>query len=45
MIARIRPRTARIGIFGVGHDTYWNQFPGLLDNLMGYHARFSAMLP
>jgi len=28
-IARRKPRTARIGIFGVGHHTYWNQFPGL----------------
>jgi L-arabinose isomerase len=28
-IARRKPRTARVGIFGVGHHTYWNQFPGL----------------
>ena len=28
-IPRRKPRTARIGIFGVGHHTYWNQFPGL----------------
>lgn len=28
-IARRKPRTARIGIFGVGHHTYWNQFAGL----------------
>lgn len=31
-------RKARIGIFGVGHDTYWHQFEGLLNGLMGYHA-------
>lgn len=45
MIERTRPRTARIGVFGVGLSTYWGQFPGLLDNLMGFHARFKAMLP
>lgn len=37
MIERIKPRTARIGFFSVGHATYWHQFEGLLDNLMGYH--------
>ncbi|MEG0767579.1 MAG: arabinose isomerase, partial [Clostridia bacterium] len=40
MLERLRPRTARIGVFGVGHDTYWAQFPGLLDTLMGYHQTF-----
>ncbi len=29
-----RPRTASIGIFGVGYHVYWAQFPGLLDELM-----------
>ena len=33
-VARRKPRTARIGIFGVGYHVYWNQFPGLLDELM-----------
>jgi L-arabinose isomerase len=33
-VARRNPRTARIGIFGVGYHVYWNQFPGLLDELM-----------
>ncbi|MES2697845.1 MAG: L-fucose/L-arabinose isomerase family protein [Verrucomicrobiota bacterium] len=33
-IARRKPRTARIGIFGVGHHTYWNQFPGLHDEML-----------
>ena len=35
----------RIGVFGVGHDTYWTQFDGLLDNLMKYHSEFKALLP
>jgi hypothetical protein len=33
-VQRRKPRTARIGIFGVGYHVYWNQFPGLLDELM-----------
>ena len=45
MIERTRARTARIGVFGVGHETYWEQFPGLRDNLMGYHERFKGLLP
>jgi L-arabinose isomerase len=27
----------RIGVFGVGFDKYWEQFPGLLDELMRKH--------
>jgi L-arabinose isomerase len=26
----------KVGLFGIGLDTYWAQFEGLLDNLMGY---------
>lgn len=37
MLERLKNRTANIGLFAVGHDTYWSQFEGLLDNLMGYH--------
>lgn len=33
-IERRKPRTARVGVFGVGYHVYWNQFPGLLDELM-----------
>ena len=33
-IARRKPRTARIGVFGVGHHTYWAQFPGLHDEML-----------
>ncbi len=33
-VARRKPRSARIGVFGVGYHVYWNQFPGLLDELM-----------
>ncbi|MBO5788576.1 MAG: arabinose isomerase, partial [Clostridia bacterium] len=40
MIERKHPRQARIGIFAVAHATYWAQFPGLEDNIMGYHRDF-----
>lgn len=33
-VPRRKPRTARIGVFGVGYHVYWGQFPGLLDELM-----------
>src|ERR1700758_3758311 len=26
----------RVGLFGIGLDTYWHQFPGLRDRLAGY---------
>jgi L-arabinose isomerase len=28
----------KIGLFGIGLDTYWAQFDGLLDNLKHYHS-------
>ncbi len=34
-IPRRKPLTANIGVFGVGHHTYWPQFEGLLDELRG----------
>jgi len=30
-VERRKPLTAKIGIVGVGHHTYWKQFDGLLD--------------
>ncbi|MEN8116705.1 MAG: L-fucose/L-arabinose isomerase family protein [Bacteroidota bacterium] len=33
MVERIKPLTARIGIYGVGHYNYWPQFPGLLEKM------------
>ena len=40
MIERKVPRTAKIGVFGVGHAVYWDQFPGLYDKLLEYHGEF-----
>ncbi|MPY87687.1 MAG: arabinose isomerase [Luteitalea sp.] len=33
LIPRRKPLTARVGVLGVGHQTYWSQFEGLLDHL------------
>jgi L-arabinose isomerase len=33
-----------VGVFGIGLDTYWGQFPGLLEKLTGYQARISDRL-
>ncbi len=44
MIERKTKRTARIGIFSVAHATYWDQFEGLRDNIMGYHKDFVEMV-
>jgi len=38
MIERKNKRTAKIGVFAVAHATYWDQFEGLYDNIMSYHA-------
>ncbi len=31
--------TMKVGLFGIGLDTYWPQFEGLLDNLLGYQEQ------
>ena len=28
-----------VGLFSIGLETYWDQFPGLRDRLVGYHGR------
>jgi len=34
----------KVGLFGIGLDTYWDQFNGLLDNLMGYQKRIKERI-
>ena len=34
----------KIGLFGIGLDTYWPQFKGLKERLIGYQARIAAGL-
>jgi len=31
----------KVGLFGIGLDTYWAQFDGLLDNLMTYQSQIN----
>jgi len=44
MIQRIKPRTANIAVFGVGHAVYWEQFPGLYEKLLEYHGDFKKLI-
>ncbi len=44
IVERRRPLQANVGIFGVGHRTYWDQFPGLREELVGYLADFRRMV-
>jgi len=34
----------RVGLFGIGLDTYWGQYAGLLDRLQGYQAIIAQKL-
>ncbi|MGD0089125.1 MAG: arabinose isomerase [Planctomycetota bacterium] len=43
-VKRRKPRTAHVALFGVGHSTYWPQFDGLLDELLGYHRVLAERL-
>ena len=44
MIERKEKRTARIGTFAVAHATYWEQFEGLRESILGYHEDFTRLL-
>ena len=43
-IERRKPLTAKVGVVGVGHHTYWAQFDGLLDEMHRKLAAFDAKL-
>jgi L-arabinose isomerase len=38
------PTLTKIGLFGIGLDTYWPQFDGLLERLTGYQNEIAARL-
>jgi len=42
MIPRRKPLSANIGIYGVGHHTYWSQFPGLLEEMQNKLSTFDT---
>ncbi len=44
MIERIPSKKTTVGVFAVAHGTYRGQFPGLMDNLFGYHQEFIKLL-
>jgi len=35
---------SKVGLFGIGLDTYWAQFDGLLDNLMTYQSQIKSKI-
>ncbi|NLG14554.1 MAG: arabinose isomerase [Lentisphaerae bacterium] len=43
-VERRKPLRARVGVMSIGLDTYWGQFPGLLDELMGKVEKFKGKL-
>jgi len=34
----------KVGLFGIGLDTYWDQFDGLLENLLGYQKQIKGKI-
>lgn len=34
----------KVGLFGIGLDTYWDQFEGLLENLQGYQKQIKEKI-
>jgi L-arabinose isomerase len=44
MSATTTNRALKIGLFGIGLDTYWPQFPGLQQRLEGYLSRVGRKL-
>ncbi len=43
-VERRKPLTAEVAVISVGLDTYWRQFPGLLDELRGKTKAFLGKL-
>jgi len=43
MNTRTKP-SVRVGLFGIGLDTYWPQFGGLLERLTGYQKQIASRL-
>lgn len=42
---KMKKKKARVGVFSVGYDTYWAQFPGLLEELLNKEAEFIRKFP
>ncbi len=39
-----KSNTIKVGLFGIGLDTYWPQFDGLLDKLKGYQEQIKGKI-
>lgn len=37
-------KRVKVGLFAIGLDTYWNQFPNLKENLIGYHGKIAQKI-
>ena len=37
-------KTHKVGLFAIGLDTYWDQFPELRGNLLGYHREIARRI-
>jgi len=44
MLERVPAKKPVVGVFAVAHGTYWHQFPGLLDNMKGYHSDLVSLI-
>ena len=40
----IKKHSLKVGLFGIGLDTYWPQFPGLRDTLIGFNDQVARRL-
>jgi len=45
LFIRTKKEVSRIGVFGVGYDRYWGQFPGLLEELMEKQQLIISKIP
>ncbi len=41
----VSPSLTKIGVFGVGYETYWEQFPGLYEEIMQKQETFIQKIP
>jgi L-arabinose isomerase len=44
VLPRVTVAPVRVGVFGIGLDTYWPQFAGLKERLEGYQGQIEARL-
>ena len=44
LIPRRKPLAATVGVMSIGLDTYWDQFPGLLEEMRRKSARLREKL-